>query len=70
MNDQNTKFQSNEALKPGFLVAEVNGSVCPNCLKLHADNGFTYKTPQSIIDYINMNAILSNPPYDTATKIS
>ena len=28
---------------------------------------FTYRTPQSIVDYINLECIFKNPPYDNRT---
>jgi len=40
-----------EPNNPGFLLTELN-------------EVFTYRTPQHIIDFINANCIIGNPPFN------
>ncbi len=43
----------------------TNGSVSPGFMKDALDELFTYYTPPSIVDFINIQSTIGNPPYDT-----
>ncbi len=49
-------------------ITIIEGSNSPDFLKIAAQQLTTYKTPQSIVDYININVIIGNPPYTNGKR--
>lgn len=62
---------NNELRQPAFCQTDVNGSASSNYLIeaaniiLEASPKPTYYTPKKVVDLINLQIIISNPPYDT-----